>query len=223
MFHLYGFVVGTAVAVWWALAERLDPRAKRVIPWVLVGALVGARLYHVLDYLSYYSENWLRIFELWNGGLAIWGGVMGGMVAYAIRIQNLEFRNSDTAELLAALIVPLPLAQAIGRVGNGVNGEFGELVWRLPWWSVEMIADLVLALCMYLMCLRGLSSQVKVGAYLVGYGMIRFGLEFARARSWELSGLGVAQWVAAAAIVIGISLVVAGRGRRDKIIENNKF
>jgi phosphatidylglycerol:prolipoprotein diacylglycerol transferase len=178
-----------------------------VIPWVLVGALVGARLYHVLDYLSYYSENWLRVFELWQGGLAIWGGVMGGMVAYAIRIQNLEFRNSDTAELLAALVVPLPLAQAIGRIGNGVNGEFGELIGRVPWWSAEMGADLLLALCMYLMCLRGSSSQVKVGVYLVGYGVIRFGLEFARARSWELSGLGVAQWVAAAAIVIGFTLI----------------
>ena len=218
MFHLYGLIVGVAVAVWWSLAERLDPRAKRVIPWVLVGALVGARLYHVLDYVNYYSENWLRVFELWQGGLAIWGGVMGGMVAYAIRIQNLEFRNSDTAKLLAALVVPLPLAQAIGRIGNGVNGEFGELIGRVPWWSAEMGADLLLALCMYLMYLRGSSSQVKVGAYLVGYGLIRFGLEFARARSWELSGLGVAQWVAAAAIVIGMSLVVAGRGRRDKII-----
>lgn len=217
-FHAYGFVVGTAVAVWWALAERLDPRAKRVIPWVLVGALVGARLYHVLDYANYYSENWLRVFELWQGGLAIWGGVGGGILGMQYAVRSTQFSRSEKWSIMSALVVPLPLAQAIGRIGNGVNGEFGELIGRVPWWSAEMGADLLLALCMYFMYLRGSSSQVKVGVYLVGYGVIRFGLEFARSRSWQLSGLGVAQWVAAAAIVIGISLVVAGRGRRDKII-----
>ena len=67
----------------------------------------------------------------------------------------------------------LPLAQAIGRLGNAVNGEFSQRVWILPWWGAEAILDLVLFAVLWRPAMRGLSSQVKVGVYIVGYALIR--------------------------------------------------
>jgi phosphatidylglycerol:prolipoprotein diacylglycerol transferase len=220
-FHWYGLIVGVAVFVWWSLSERLERRVTRIIPWVLFGALVGARVYHVVDYWDYYQADWWRVLALWHGGLAIWGGVIGGMVALVpiftfTKIGTWEDRES-TMQILAAMLTPLPLAQAIGRVANGLNGEFTELIGPLPWWSGEMIADLILAVGMYHLYRRGSPAAVRVGSYLAGYGMIRFFLESLRERSWQVANLGVAQWIAGGAIIIGGALFIARMWQRDKM------
>jgi prolipoprotein diacylglyceryltransferase len=89
-----------------------------------------------------------------------------------------------------------------------VNGEFGEKVLRMPWWSVEMMLNLMLFGVMWLVQLkpRGRTSRVLVGMYLVGYGLIRLVMESFRERSWEVMGLGVAQWAAMLSIVVGLSI-----------------
>lgn len=70
--------------------------------------------------------------------------------------------------MLSAIVTGLPLAQAVGRIANGVNGEFGQLVWGVPWWGMEAGLDLVL---FGLICLT--KRQYRVICYLVGYGLIR--------------------------------------------------
>lgn len=106
-------------------------------------------------------------------------------------IANHKFANSqiENQNILGAIVTALPLAQAIGRIGNGVNGEFTNLVGVLPWWSVELILDLVLFGILWGMHLRpariatqsvaggGVSPKVKVLTYLVGYGLIRYFLQ----------------------------------------------
>jgi phosphatidylglycerol:prolipoprotein diacylglycerol transferase len=177
MFHMYGLFIGIAVVAGYSVAEKMEPKVSKVAPWVLGFGFVGARLWHVIDMWSYYSLNLPQIVAVWNGGLGIWGGIIGGFAAYQFTIYNLQFTKNEQWSTLGAMVTGLPLAQAIGRLGNAVNGEFYDKVWILPWWGAEVFLDLLLFMMIYR--LRG--SSLKVGVYLVGYFLIRLILNPLRA------------------------------------------
>jgi phosphatidylglycerol:prolipoprotein diacylglycerol transferase len=168
MFHLYGLFIGLAVVAGYSVAEKIDSRVNKVAPWVLGLGFVGARLYHVIDMWGYYSQNLGQIVAVWNGGLGIWGGIVGGGVG--LIIVNHKFSNSqmESWSMLGAIVTGLPLAQAIGRLGNAVNGEFWDKVWILPWWGAEVILDLILFGILWMIPIKW-----RVGVYLVGYFLIR--------------------------------------------------
>lgn len=171
MFHLYGFFIGLAIVCGYSVAERVESRVKDGAGWVIASGLVGARVYHVLEYWAYYSSHLSQILQVWNGGLSIWGALFGGMIAlfiYHYTIKTLKYLGN----ILGAVVTGLPLAQAIGRLGNAVNHEFVNPVWIVPWWGAEMILDLML-----FVILRGVSSKYRVWVYLVGYGLIRYVLQ----------------------------------------------
>ena len=175
MFHPYGLFIGIAIVLGWSVAERIEPRVNKAAPWIIGFGLIGARLYHVIDLWSYYSLNYWQILAVWRGGLSIWGGLIAGSIVALIYFKG------ETPKVVAAIVTALPLAQAIGRIGNGVNGEFWDKIWVLPWWSVEAILDLALFGIMWGLSLRGLSSQVRIVVYLFGYFLIRLALNPFRA------------------------------------------
>lgn len=88
--------------------------------WVVIFGIIGARLYYVIFNFGLYKNNLLEIFKVWNGGLAIHGGIIGGLITLLIycKIKKVNpFRMTD-------IVVPsLILAQAIGRWGNFFNSE----------------------------------------------------------------------------------------------------
>ena len=171
MFHWYGLFIGIAIVVGWSVAERIEPKVSKVAPWVIICGFLGARIYHVIDLWSYYSQNFGQVFAVWNGGLSIWGAIGGG--AIGIVIYHYTIRPLDQlGNMLGAMITPLPLAQAIGRVGNGVNGEFTNLVLGIPWWGMEALLDLALFGLVW-----RVEKKWRVGVYLVGYGLIRLVLQ----------------------------------------------
>ncbi len=98
---------------------------------VVVAGVVGARLYHVLTSLDRFSDGrWLDAFAVWQGGLSIWGAVIGGAVAVAV----LARRKHARALAVADCVVPgLFFAQAIGRWGNWFNQELFGRPTDLPW------------------------------------------------------------------------------------------
>ena len=169
IFHGYGLMVGIAIVVGWSVAEKIEPEVNKAVPGVLLLGFMGARLYHVIDMWGYYSRNLGQILAVWNGGLSIWGAIIGGVLGLWIYFKG------DSLKVMAAAVTGLPLAQAIGRIGNGINGEFVQKVGILPWWGVEAILDLMLFGVMW--SLRGQSSKVRVGVYLVGYALIRLVLQ----------------------------------------------
>lgn len=177
MFHLYGFFVGLAVVVGYSLAVKLEPKVEKVALWILGLGFIGARTYHVIDLWSYYVNNLFQIWAVWNGGMSIWGGLIGGGIGMII--TNHKFSNSqiESQKILTAIVTALPLGQAIGRIANGVNGEFTNKIWFLPWWGAEAILDLILFGMLWYLKLRGETPKWRVITYLLGYGLIRYLLQ----------------------------------------------
>jgi phosphatidylglycerol---prolipoprotein diacylglyceryl transferase len=136
--HLYGLMiaVGVVAAVWFA-QRRFEARGGRrgtmslLALWVVPAGLVGARLYSVVtSWGADVGNRWYRAFEIWQGGLGIWGGVAFGLPAgvYACRRYQIDWRAA-----LDSAAPALILAQAIGRWGNYFNQELYGSPSRLPW------------------------------------------------------------------------------------------
>ena len=125
--HWYGVIIALGIALAVALATRREKRLglpkDTALDLALIGvpaALVGARLYFVLFSWRYYAEDPVSALYIWEGGMAIYGGIIGGVLAGAIygRRKKLPFWK------LADLAAPsLALGQAVGRWGNFVNQE----------------------------------------------------------------------------------------------------
>lgn len=177
MFHLYGFFIGLAIVVGYSLAERLEPKVAKIAPWAIGFGILGARIYHLIDMWEYYGQNLDQIMAVWNGGMSIWGGLIVGFAAFQFTIYKFQFTKTEKFSILGTIVTVLPLAQAIGRIGNGVNREFVNKVWGLPWWAAEAVLDLILFGILWRLVLRGSSSKVKVATYLLGYGLIRYLLQ----------------------------------------------
>lgn len=87
--------------------------------WILIGVLIGGRIWYILEMWNYYKENVGEIFKFWEGGLVFYGGFIGGFIGglLYLKVSKLEFNK--TADLFA---VALPLTLAIGRIGCFLNG-----------------------------------------------------------------------------------------------------
>ncbi|HKY74359.1 MAG TPA: prolipoprotein diacylglyceryl transferase family protein, partial [Patescibacteria group bacterium] len=143
MFRLYGFLLGLALLVAYEDAVR---RAKKysvtlwkninlIVPWMLVGGVVGARTYHVVtDWNLYAGQPLWEVFAIWRGGLGIWGGIIGAVVGLLLaRLTNISLRGTTHLQWLDLFAGSLPLGQAIGRIGNAVNNELFGTPTTFPW------------------------------------------------------------------------------------------
>jgi len=103
----------------------------RVALWGVLGGIVGARLYHVVTSWSLVPEpKWQGVFEVWNGGLGIWGGVLFGCAAGALVVRR---AGVSVRWMLDAVAPGLLLGQGIGRWGNWWNQELFGKPTTLPW------------------------------------------------------------------------------------------
>lgn len=101
--------------------------------WVLPVGILGARLYHVFANAHYYFasvDRMLEIPRIWEGGLAIWGGIIAGSVTVWFFIRSHHQRLAPVADAIAPTIL---LAQAMGRWGNYFNQELFGSPTTLPW------------------------------------------------------------------------------------------
>lgn len=194
---------------------------------IIIG-LIGARLYYVLFNLPYYLSNPIEILAIWNGGLAIHGGVFAALIFIILYCKK---HKINILQILDIVVVGLIIGQAIGRWGNFFNSEAYGLVttaekltaqgipkfiidgmyilgeYRQPtffyesvWCLVGFLALLIVRKCKYLK--RGQLT----GFYLIWYGIARFIIEALRTDSLMLGSLKMAQIVSVLFIITGMIL-----------------
>ncbi len=99
--------------------------------YLMLGVIIGSRLYHVLVWEpSYYLANPLKIFFLWEGGMAFHGGLIGGVVTAYLCKRKYKL---SLLKLLDILCIPALIALALGRIANFINAETYGIVTKLPW------------------------------------------------------------------------------------------
>ena len=206
--------------------------------------LVDARIYYVIFEWGYYSKNLLEIFAVWNGGLAIHGGIIAGVIFTIIYTRK---HQVDAFKLMDIVAPCLIIGQAIGRWGNFFNQEvYGQEI------SLEMLKSLHIPqfiidgmyiggtyyhpLFLYesLLCLLGFIililvrkyRKLKVGQitalYLIIYGVIRFFMEDMRQVEYNLmfGQFKVAQLVSLILVIIGSILFI--KQMNSKKLYNSK-
>ncbi|MDR1953063.1 MAG: prolipoprotein diacylglyceryl transferase [Clostridiales Family XIII bacterium] len=164
---------------------------------IVLAGIVGARLYYVLFNLSYYGADWVRIFRVREGGLAIHGGLIFGILAALILCR---FWKDSPLNLMDLCFASVPLGQAIGRWGNYFNSEAHGGPTDLPWaitvdgmkvhptFLYESIWCFLLFLFLIRMDNRRKFSGQIVLLYAILYSFERFFVEGLRTDSLMLFG-----------------------------------
>lgn len=208
---------------------------------IIIG-IIGARLYYVLFNLSYYLDNPIEIFQIWNGGLAIHGGIIAGLLFIIYYCKKHEV---NLWEILDIIVVGLIIAQAIGRWGNFFNSEaYGPITTAADLKSLGIPQFVING--MYILgdyrqptffyesvwCVFGFLAMLiirkykylKVGQltsfYLIWYGIIRFIIEAMRTDSLMLGPIKMAQLVSIVFIISGIIIFIKSTKGKQKELYN---
>ncbi len=152
--HLYGLIMGLALVTWYLIWKKVatvifsttnknNSKNNQINNWekiswtilicMIVGAVVGARLWHVLTSLAYYQLHPEYIWQVWRGGLSIFGALAGGVAGTLVASRYHQQVRKNIGLILDASAIALPWAQAIGRLGNFINQELYGYPTNLPW------------------------------------------------------------------------------------------
>ncbi len=134
---MYGVLIASGILVSLLVGEKLAKDQKldtnlywSASLWVIMGGVVGARVYHVLDFWEVYTANPIEVLFLHKGGLGIYGAIIGGAISLAAHLRS---RKKDILDYLDVSAVVIPLGQAVGRWGNFANMEILGTPTDLPW------------------------------------------------------------------------------------------
>lgn len=188
--------------------------------WAVLAGLAGARIYHVLFNLTYYSNDWHEAYKIWHGGISIYGALLGGLLFSYFYTRKKAYTFSQLFDVVA---LGLPLGQAVGRLGNFFNHEAFGLPTSLPWKMyvpsedrpVEFIREsffhpaflyeIIINLSIFFI-LQKLVGKTKAGVlgwvYLGLYSLGRFLVEAIRLDSMFWQGLRVNQVMAIILVVV---------------------
>lgn len=240
LFHIGGFtiawhgvfislavVVGVMVPAWLARSRGLSSdQIYNIALWAVPGGIVGARLVHVIDYWSFYSANPEKILAINEGGLAIWGAILGGVI---VGVGYAWVKRLPVTRYMDLAAFGLILAQATGRIGDVINGEHIASASSLPWAFLythpnspstqlglgpqhpavlyELLMDLAIFGIIWALRHRSWPAGSLFFIYFSVYSLGRFFISFLRTDK-EYVGLTEAQIISAIGLALGVAALV---------------
>ncbi len=217
--------------------------------YVVVFGIIGARIYYCLFNLDYYLSNPLEILKIWNGGLAIHGGILFGGIFTILYIKK---HHLELLKTLDIIVVGVILAQAIGRWGNFFNSEaYGGITtlkalqnmhlptfiingmyisgkYRQPTFLYESLWDLIGFIILLIFRRREYTKVGQItGLYFMWYSVGRFIIESMRNDSLMFGSFKIAQIVSILLFVLGILLfiyykIIKKESRFEHLYKNDK-
>ena len=234
-YRWYGLIVMLAVlAAVLITARRLKKKGiptkdiSSVAPWMLIGAIVGARLFHVVDNWAHYMSYPAQVFYLQQGGLAIWGGLIGAATGTIICAR---IKHVPLGRLGDALAPGLLIAFIIGRIACIINGDAYGGVTSLPWGFIyihpnamipthlfgipthpyplyEIIWNAVTLLAIGRLGRRFKKDGMLFLSYVSLYSLGRLVLSFARQENITLWGLQQAQVISLFTLIGSLAAII---------------
>ena len=228
LFIVLGILSGTFIAI--KLSKYYNIKKQDIIDsafWAIISGIIGARIYHIFLELPYYLEHPLNIFKIWQGGIAIHGGIIGGLIALFIftKKKKINFLN-----LIGIYAPALAFAQTIGRWGNYFNQELFGKPTNLPWgipilpenkiaeyynfqyfhptFLYESIGNLIIFIILisihYLIIKKKIkNNHLPIFIYLIAYSVLRFLTEYIRIdKTPKLLGMRLPQIVSIIIVVL---------------------
>lgn len=238
----YGVMIALGVLAAVMLARRRWQKAGHdpdeisdIAVWAVPAGLIGSRVYHVITDFNHYVDSdapWYWPIQIWNGGLGIPGGIAGGVLG---GIWAAKHYKIDIPTCADAMVPGIPLAQAIGRLGNWFNQEvFGrptDLPWALeipnpakrppqyvdettfhPTFAYEALWNLgLMGLLLWIDRKKVLRPGKILPLYVLGYFTGRLWVEALRSDAANtIAGLRVNTWLSMIMIVVGLAWLFAG-------------
>jgi phosphatidylglycerol:prolipoprotein diacylglycerol transferase len=203
------------------------------IVWLTLGIILGGRVGYVLFYNPmHFLQNPGEILQLWHGGMSFHGGLGGVLLAMYLFARKRGIRFFALADVVAVCV---PFGLFFGRLANFVNGELFGRASDVPWAMVfphggplprhpsqlyeAALEGVVLFAVLWLLMRMGARDKPGIisGAFLVGYGLARFLVEFAREPDAQLGylsfGLTMGQYLTLPMLAFGAALIVWAKRR----------
>lgn len=239
--YWYGIIIGLGMLAAYLVYQKEVQRkgidqdkAFDLLFWAIIFGFIGARLYYVLFSWEQYSDNLMSIFSIWQGGIAIYGGVIAGLLTIILYCWKKELPLVLMLDISAPALM---IAQSIGRWGNFMNQEaYGGITSRLnlerlalpdfviqqmyiqgeyrqPTFLYESVWNFIgFILLLILRRQKGLLREGEVAAgYAIWYGAGRAYIEGMRSDSLYLGGLRVSQWVSMFLVVAAVVFIAYRR------------
>lgn len=207
-----------------------------LIFYTLIIGILGARVYYCVFNLDYYLANPSEILKIYNGGLAIHGGVIAGLIFVYFYTKKKNISFIKILDIVASAVI---IAQSFGRWGNFfnqeahggittyqnlknmhipefiINGMHIEGKYYYPTFFFESIWCLIgFIILMIARRNKNLRKGFQIGFYFIWYGIGRFFIEAFRTDSLMFFGLKIAQIVSLIGIIIGIIIIVTNRNKK---------
>ena len=238
--HWYGVIIALGIVLAYLFAKMKarkrdisDDTLMDVLIWGLPSAIICARIYYVVFSWADYRDNLLDIFKIWEGGIAIYGAVIGACLSTLIYCR---VKKISVGKVFDIGSYGLLIGQMIGRWGNFVNAEaFGTetdtALFRMtlvnrgitvhPTFLYESAWNLLVFILVNLFeKYQKFNGEIFLW-YVTGYGFGRFFVEGMRTDSLMLGSLRVSQILAAVCVVAGIGLIIYFRLKNKKEIQEN--
>lgn len=194
-----------------------------LITYALLGVVIGGRLGYVLFYnLSYYLHKPLEILAVWHGGMSFHGGMIGAFLAvyYYCRKNNINFWK-----IADIVVIPIPIALFLGRVGNFINGElYGRITdvswavkfpdadgYRHPSQLYEAFKNIIIFTSLWFLRKKKLADGFIFWLFITLYGLLRFVIEFFRQPDAQIGlvlGLSRGQFLCIIMFVVGFYMLL---------------
>lgn len=227
--YWYGIIIIAAIiaAYFYSIkeAKRVGFDTETISDVLLVAlpvAIICARLYYVAFSWKSYASNPIDIFKVWEGGLAIYGGVIGAVVAVAVYCRVAKKSFWDLADIAMPSVL---MAQAIGRWGNFVNCEAygGEttLPWRMQIWEsansmicvhptflYESLWNIIGFFVLFMIRKHKPFKGFMLWGYMLWYGLGRFFIEGLRSDSLMLGNARISQIVSLVCVITAAIVII---------------
>jgi len=239
--YWYGIIIVSAIIIAMFFCKKNDSKygmkfdnILELLIFAIPVSIITARLYYVIFKWDYYSKNIIEIFNLKNGGIAIYGALIGGIITTYIycKIKKIDFLN-----LLDFIAPSLAIAQSIGRWGNFINVEAYGIETKMPWrmgifengvykevhptFLYESLATLIIFIILSKKSKKRRFEGEIFYLYIIMYSFIRFFIEGIRIDSLMLYNVRISQ-ILSIVLFVAFCIILSKKCIKDNKSKNNQ-